>query len=77
MTRLFLRVFAFICSVCPIRLAQRRWPGSLFGRITARIQRLCPFCSAYERLHGESVPKGMGCQRTASDDASSTDRSDK
>ena len=76
MTRLFLRVFAFIYSVCPIRLARRRWPGFLFGRSTARLQRFCPLCSAYKRLHGQSGPKDMGCQQTASDDASSTDRSD-
>ena len=77
MTHLLLRVFAFICSVCPICLARRRWPASTFGRITARIERFCPFCSAYRRLHEQSGRKDMGCQKTASDDASSTDRSDK
>ena len=56
MTHLLLRVFAFICTVCPICLARRRWPGSLFGRITARIERFCPFCSAYRRLHGQDSP---------------------
>jgi hypothetical protein len=53
MTGLVLRVFAFICSVCPVCLVRRRWPGSLFGRTTARIERFCPFCKAYWKLHGQ------------------------
>ena len=55
MIRLLTRVFAFICSVCPICLARRRWPASLFGQITARIERFCPFCRAYMSLHGQGV----------------------
>jgi hypothetical protein len=59
MTRPLLRVLAFICSVCPICIARRRWPGSLFGRTTARIERFCPFCSAYWKLHRQDgSPRG-------------------
>jgi len=54
MTRAHLNLLAFVCSLCPICIARRQWPGSLFGRVTARIERGCPFCTAYRTLHGQS-----------------------
>ena len=55
MALLHLRILAFVCSVCPICVARRRWPRTIFGRVISRLERTCPFCLAYAKLHGEAA----------------------
>ena len=45
------QLLAPVCVCCPICIARRRWPDSAYGRLMARVERACPFCRAYDRLH--------------------------
>ncbi len=45
------KVLAGVCTCCPFCIARRRWPDSLYGRIMAIVEKGCPFCRAYDRLH--------------------------
>jgi len=41
---------AFICRICPICCAARRWPQSRYAQRVAVVTKDCPFCKAYVRL---------------------------
>ncbi len=47
-----LRLRAAVCQVCPLCIVARRWPRSTFARTLGRLEKTCPFCRAYARLHG-------------------------
>ncbi len=49
------RLLSVVCVGCPLCIARRRWPGSVYGRVMALVERACPFCRAYDRLHAEEV----------------------
>ena len=49
------KLLAACCSACPFCILRRRWPRSAYGRFMGRIERCCPFCKAYDRLH-ETAP---------------------
>ena len=46
------RVMAAGCSICPFCIAARIRPNSSFARRMRRLERTCPWCRAYNRLHG-------------------------
>jgi hypothetical protein len=47
------RSLARICGLCPLcRQARRRRQGIAFTIVSRIETSLCPFCSAYERVHG-------------------------
>ena len=46
------KMLALVCRVCPVCILRRRFPESGYGRFTRRIERACPFCRAYDELHG-------------------------
>ncbi len=47
------RSFAWICEWCPVcRQARRRQQGVAFAIVQKIETSLCPFCRAYERVHG-------------------------
>ncbi len=48
------RLLAKICSVCPLCVARRRWPASLYGRVMRVVERGCPCCRAYDRIHARA-----------------------
>jgi hypothetical protein len=45
------RLLAFICRICPVCVAARRWPGSWVARFVRWYSPACPFCRAYRTLH--------------------------
>ncbi len=44
------KVLAFICRICPLCIARRRWPQSWFARQMAKVEGRCPACRAYRRM---------------------------
>ncbi len=50
------RALATVCVLCPLCIAKRRWPGSLYARTIRRIERFCPFCRAYLAIRSGKGP---------------------
>ncbi len=50
------RILAFVCSVCPVCVAARRWRRSWVARFVRWYSPVCPFCRAYRRLHAPPSP---------------------
>ena len=49
----FDRFLARVCETCPAcRQAQRKQAGVAFWLVTNVEEKICPFCRAYERVHG-------------------------
>lgn len=47
------RYLARICELCPLcRQARRRQEGIAFTIVKSIETSICPFCKAYERVHG-------------------------
>ncbi len=44
------RVKAFVCRMCVLCIARRRWPQSGYARMMNALEKNCPFCRAYARL---------------------------
>jgi hypothetical protein len=44
------RIKAFICTICPLCCAARRWPASAYARRIRVIRDRCPFCRAYIKI---------------------------
>lgn len=58
-------LLAQICRHCPVcRRARQRQRGVAFGLVKTVERRLCPFCRAYERIHGRPAhapdPRAVG-----------------
>ncbi len=50
------RGMAKICDLCPVcRYARYRQDGAVFDFVKKVEQVNCPFCKAYERLHGKKA----------------------
>ena len=45
-----LRWMALVCRVCPCCIVARRWPNSAFARKFKKVQHVCPFCRAHEKV---------------------------
>jgi hypothetical protein len=61
------RVLAKVCSTCPICMRARKKQGGLAWQFTSRVEEgLCPFCSAYERVHGRKAHDPVAAQGSAS-----------
>ena len=52
-----LRALAFVCQICPLCIAARRYPKSRFGLMMGKLEKACPFCRAYRELKSESSRK--------------------
>lgn len=50
-TSMMTKVLAFFCSVCPFCIVARRWPNSAYAKALVNIERSCPACRAYARVH--------------------------
>ena len=48
--RLFLRVLAFVCQLCPLCIIRRLIPKSRFALIMNNLEKVCPFCWAHAEL---------------------------
>ena len=52
----FDKTLAGVCAKCPVcRRARRRQRGLAFQLVQIVEARLCPFCRAYERVHGRKA----------------------
>jgi hypothetical protein len=57
------RALARVCESCPVCRPARRNQQGLANRFVRRIEvKVCPFCRAYERVHGRKAhePAGEG-----------------
>jgi len=55
------RAMARICDLCPVcRYARYRQQGAVFDFVKKVEQAHCPFCKAYERLHGKKAHEKKG-----------------
>ncbi len=57
------RALAAVCGTCPLcRRARAKGEGVAFRIVMKAEAKICPFCRAYERVHGrkahERVPAG-------------------
>ena len=53
---------ARVCELCPVcRYARVSQKGMAFRFVTGVEQELCPFCRAYERVHGKKAHEPAGC----------------
>lgn len=48
------KLLAAVCRICPLCAARRKWPHGAYGRLTRRLEAVCPFCRAYDRLYGST-----------------------
>ena len=46
---------AFVCRLCPLCRAARRWPNSRYAQRIRVVTKDCPFCKAYIRLQRARV----------------------
>lgn len=50
------RVLARVCELCPVcRHASRTQKGLAYSLVTSIESHICPFCQAYERVHGKKA----------------------
>jgi len=48
--RIFIKLLAFVCYICPLCIFARRYPDSRFARCIKKLGKICPFCIAYNKL---------------------------
>lgn len=48
------KMLAFVCRMCVLCIARRRWPGSSYARFMNAIEKNCPFCKAYAKVQARS-----------------------
>lgn len=48
--RLFVKLFALICYVCPLCIIARALPNSKFAGGMKEFSKICPFCIAYRKV---------------------------
>ncbi len=47
------RILAKVCEACPLcRQARRKQTGLCYSFVKSIDAKVCPFCRAYERVHG-------------------------
>ena len=50
------RFLAQVCVACPVcRQARRKQRGAAFRLVKSVEGKVCPFCQAYERVHGKKA----------------------
>ncbi len=48
--RIFIKLFASICNICPLCIIARSFPDSKFAKGMKEFGKICPFCRAYKKL---------------------------
>lgn len=55
------RTLAKVCELCPVCLhARHRQKGMVYAFVKNIEQDICPFCKAYERVHGIKAHEKRG-----------------
>ena len=47
--RIFIKLFAFVCRICPLCIIARTFPDSKFAEGMKEFGKICPFCIAYAK----------------------------
>ena len=63
--RVFLRVLAFVCQICPLCILRRRFPRSRFALIMNNLEKVCPFCWAHAELARKRPEAGAEARKGA------------
>lgn len=50
--KVFIKLLAFFCYICPLCVAARAFPDSEFAKGMKGFGGICPFCSARRKLKG-------------------------
>jgi hypothetical protein len=54
------RAMARLCELCPVcRHARKRGDGVAYAIVKNVEEAICPFCRAYERVHGRKAHEAM------------------
>lgn len=48
--RIFVKLLAFVCNICPLCIIARALPDSKFAKGMVGFGKICPFCRAYKKL---------------------------
>lgn len=48
--RIFIKLFAFVCGICPLRIIARNFSDLKFAKGMKAFGRICPFCIARQSL---------------------------
>ena len=51
--KLFIKLLALLCYICPLCIFARAFPGSKFAKGMKEFGKVCPFCIAHRK--GKSV----------------------
>jgi hypothetical protein len=49
--RIFVKLIASICYICPLCIIARALPDSKFAKGVKELGKICPFCRAYKKLN--------------------------
>ncbi len=52
-------LLAKVCSCCPFCIARRKWPESAYGKFMSKIEKICPFCKAYDQIHAPNSDESI------------------
>lgn len=59
-------MLAGVCQNCPVCRRARRQQSGLAFRLVQQVEaRLCPFCRAYERVHGRKAHMAVGVHQSS------------
>ena len=47
--KIFVKLFAFLCYICPLCIIARAFPDSGFAKGMKNVGKICPFCIAYRK----------------------------
>jgi len=53
--RVFIKLFALLCYICPFCIIARALPDSKFAKGMKRFGKFCPFCIAYAKVKASRV----------------------
>jgi len=50
-----LKLMAAVCACCPMCIVARKYPEGRIAKIVDKEKAHCPFCKAYDQLHGQDA----------------------
>ena len=48
--KLFIKLLALLCYICPLCIFARAFPDSKFAKAMRKVGKICPFCIAYRKV---------------------------
>ena len=53
----FIKLFAFVCDICPLCIIARSFPDSKFAKGMKEFGKICAFCIAYRKIRSKNFQK--------------------